>query len=46
MKNNGVKINDVTVNDEKNIVNIEDVQKNNFIKLSIGKKNHIKVKVI
>ena len=46
LKNNGVKINDVTVNDEKKIVNIEDVQENNFIKLSIGKKNHIKVKVI
>ena len=46
LKNNGVKINDVTVNDEKKIVNIEDLQENNFIKLSIGKKNHIKVKVI
>ena len=46
LKNNGVKINDITVNDEKKIVNIEDVQENNFIKLSIGKKNHIKVKVI
>ena len=46
LKNNGVKINDVTVNDEKKIVNIEDVQENNFIKLSIGKKNHVKVKVI
>ena len=46
LKNNGVKINDITVNDEKKIVNLEDVQENNFIKLSIGKKNHIKVKVI
>ena len=46
LKNNGVKINDITVNDEKKIINIEDVQKNNFIKLSIGKKNHIKVKII
>ena len=46
LKNNGVKINDVTVNDEKKIVNIEDLQENNFIKLSIGKKNHIKIKVI
>ena len=46
LKNNGVKINDITVNDEKKIVNIEDVKENNFIKLSIGKKNHIKVKVI
>ena len=46
LKNNGVKLNDITVNDEKKIVNIGDVQENNFIKLSIGKKNHIKVKVI
>ena len=46
LKNNGVKINDITVNNEKKIVNIEDVQENNFIKLSIGKKNHIKIKVI
>ncbi len=46
LKNNGVKINDITVNDEKKIVNIEDIQENNFIKLSIGKKNHVKVKVI
>ena len=46
LKNNGVKLNDITVNDEKKIVNIGDVQESNFIKLSIGKKNHIKVKVI
>ncbi len=46
LKNNGVKINDITVNDEKKIVSIKDVQENNFIKLSIGKKNHIKVKVV
>ena len=46
LKNNGVKLNDITVNDVKKIVNIGDVQENNFIKLSIGKKNHIKVKVI
>ena len=46
LKNNGVKINDVVINDEKKIINIEDVQENNYIKLSIGKKNHLKVKVI
>ena len=31
---------------KKKLLNIEDVQENNFIKLSIGKKNHLKVKVI
>ena len=46
LKNNGVKINDVVINDEKKIINIEDVKENNYIKLSIGKKNHLKVKVI
>ena len=46
LKNNGVKINDVVINDEKKVINIEDVQENNYIKLSIGKKNHLKVKVI
>ena len=46
LKNNGVKINDIVVNDEKKIVNTEDIQENNLIKLSIGKKNHIKVKII
>ena len=46
LKNNGVKINDVVINDEKKVINIEDVQENNYIKLSIGKKNHLKVKVV
>ena len=30
----------------KKIINTNDVSKDNFIKLSIGKKNHLKVKVI
>ena len=33
------------MNDEKKIIDLEDVQENNYIKLSIGKKNHLKVKV-
>ena len=32
--------------DEKKVINMDDVSKGNFIKLSIGKKNHLKVKVI
>ena len=46
LKNNGIRINDKNINDEKKIINMEDVSKDNFIKLSIGKKNHLKVKVI
>ncbi len=46
LKNNGIKINDKIINDEKKIINMEDLSKDNFIKLSIGKKNHLKVKVI
>ena len=46
LKNNGIRINDKIINDEKKIINMENVSKDNFIKLSIGKKNHLKVKVI
>ena len=45
LKNNGIKINDVVVADEKKMINFSDVQDNSYIKLSIGKKNHLKVKV-
>ena len=46
LKNNGIRINDSIIIDEKKIINMNDVSKDNFIKLSIGKKNHLKVKVI
>ena len=46
LKNNGIRINDSIISDEKKIINMDDVSKDNFIKLSIGKKNHLKVKVI
>ena len=46
LKNNGIRINDSVINDEKKIINMENVSKDNSIKLSIGKKNHIKVKII
>ena len=45
LKNNGIKVNDNVISDEKKIIDINDVQ-NNYIKLSIGKKNHLKVKII
>ncbi len=45
IKGNGVKINNKTVNDEKLIVSIN-FFKENTIKLSLGKKRHIKVELI
>ncbi len=46
LKNNGVKVNDKIITDEKKIINKEDISENHIIKLSIGKKNHLKVKII
>ena len=46
LQNNGIKVNDKVISNEKEIINMDDVSQNNYIKLSIGKKNHLKVKVI
>ena len=46
LRNKGIKINDQTVVDEKKIINFKDFGNENFVKLSIGKKTHIKVKII
>ena len=46
LKNNGIRVNDNVISDEKKIINMENVSKDNSIKLSIGKKNHLKVKII
>ena len=46
LKNNGIRINDSIISDEKKIINMNDVSKDNFVKLSIGKKNHLKIKII
>ena len=45
IKGNGLKINNKTINDEKLIVNEKFFQKNT-IKLSLGKKRHIKVEKV
>ena len=45
IKGNGVKINNQTINDDKLIVN-EKLFHKNTIKLSIGKKRHIKVELV
>ena len=44
IKGNGVKINNQTINDEKLIINTEFFRENK-IKLSLGKKRHIKVEL-
>ena len=45
LKNKGFKINDVTVDDEKKILQLKDFKKN-FLKLSYGKKRHFLLKII
>ena len=44
IKGNGIKINNQVINDEKFIITRE-LFNENFIKLSLGKKRHIKVKL-
>ena len=46
LKNNGIKVNDRIISDDKKIINMEDVSESNHIKLSLGKKTHLKVTVI
>ena len=43
--NNGLKINDVTVHDEKKILYSNDFNRN-VIKISFGKKKHYIIKII
>ncbi|MDC0562761.1 tyrosine--tRNA ligase [Candidatus Pelagibacter ubique] len=45
IKGNGIKINSQAISDEKFLIT-EDLFKGNLIKLSLGKKKHIKVKLI
>ena len=44
IKGNGIKINNAIISDEKFLVT-KDLFQNNLIKLSLGKKRHIKVKL-
>ena len=44
IKGNAIKINDNIISDEKYIIN-QNLFKNNYIKLSIGKKRHIKIEL-
>ncbi len=44
IKGNGIKINDKLIIDEKKIINKNDLENNNFIKVSYGKKKHFLIK--
>tara|TARA_B100000029_G_scaffold248641_1_gene245413 strand:- start:6765 stop:8006 length:1242 start_codon:yes stop_codon:yes gene_type:complete len=46
LKNNGIRINDEIIADERKIINMDDVCEGNYIKLSVGKKIHLKVTII
>ena len=46
LKNNGIRVNDKIISDDKKIINMEDVLDSKKIKLSVGKKNHIKISII
>ena len=45
LKNRGIKINDKVVDDEKKIISLSEFSENHYIKLSVGKKTHLKVTI-
>ena len=46
IKNNGLKINNEVIADENKILNQNNFDQNNSIKISHGKKQHVIVKII
>ena len=46
IKNNGLKINNITVTDEKKVINENSFDQKNIMKLSHGKKQHVIIKII
>ena len=45
IKNKGIKVNNETVEDEKLNISLNNFNKDNFLKLSHGKKNHVIIKI-
>ena len=45
IKNKGIKINDKVIDDDKKVVGINEFEGKNYIKLSVGKKTHLKVTI-
>ena len=46
IKNNGIRLNNKILTDDKMIINKNDIDENNNIKVSHGKKNHVILKII
>ena len=46
IKNNGIRLNNKILTDDKIIINKNDIDENNNIKVSHGKKNHVILKII
>jgi len=46
IKNKGIKVNNETVEDEKLNISLDNFNKDNFLKLSHGKKKHVIIKII
>ena len=45
IKEKGIKINDIVLEDEKKIINLNEFTESNYIKISYGKKKHFKIKI-
>jgi len=45
LKNKGIKINDKVIDDDKKIIGINEFEGKDYIKLSVGKKTHLKVTI-
>ena len=45
ISNKGLKINNVIINDEKKIINQQDFESSDTIRISYGKKKHYKIKL-
>jgi tyrosyl-tRNA synthetase len=45
IKENGIRINDIILTDEKKIISLKDFTENSYIKVSHGKKKHFKIKL-
>jgi len=46
IKNNGIKVNDELVTNDRLVISLDMFKKNNYIKVSHGKKKHFKIKII
>ena len=45
LKNKGIKINDKVIDDDKKVIGLQEFDGKNYIKLSVGKKTHLKITI-